>query len=120
MSILGEWREFKSIHEGWNVAAGCIEPLHTVSVGAEEVVVTLDLPYVTSKEVKLRCPANDVLEIFAETSKKITFKALGAKHRHGEFTYYHVRIRIPVHIDERKISSRLKHGVLEFHISRVK
>ena len=73
-------------------------------VAAAEVVLTVDLPYVNSKEVKLRCPANDVVEIYAETSKKITFKALGAKHRHGEFTCYHARIRIPAQVDEKKIS----------------
>ena len=60
------------------------------------------------------------MEIFAETSEKITFKALGAKHRHGKFTCYHARIRIPVQVDEREISSQLKHGVLELHIPRVK
>ncbi len=120
MSRLSEGRESSSIHEGWNVATACIEPLYNVSVGAAEVVVTVDLPYVNSKEVKLRCPANDVLEIYAEISKKITFKALGVKHRHGEFTCYHARIRIPVLVDERKISSQLKRGVLEIHILRVK
>ena len=119
MSRLGERGDPGSIHEGWNVADACIKPLYNVSVGAAEVVVTVDLPYVTSKGVKLRCP-DDVLEIFAETSEKITFKALGAKHRHGEFTCYHARIRIPVPVDERKISSQLKHGVLELHIPRVK
>ena len=112
--------ESSPIHGGWNVAAACIKPLHNVFVGALEVILTVDLPYVDSKEVKLRCPAKDVLEVYAETSKKITFKALGAKHRHGEFTCYHARIRIPVQVDEKKITSKVKRGVLEVHIPRVK
>lgn len=120
LSAEGGQAESSPIHGGWNIAAACIEPLYNVFVGISDVVLTVDLPYVNSKEVRLRCPASDVVEVYAETSKKITFKALGAKHRHGEFTHYHARIRIPVQVDEKKIVSEFKRGVLEVHISRVK
>ena len=116
-------REFESstLHSsGWNVAAACIEPLYNVLVSATEVVLTVDLPYVDHNLVKLSCPANDVVEIYAETNRKITFKDLGLKHRHGEFTCYHARIRIPVPVDENGISTQLKRGVLEIHIPRLK
>jgi len=113
--------ETSAMHgSGWNVAAACIEPLYNVLVAATEVLLTIDLPYVTEKSVKLRCPANDVVEIYAETSRKITFKDLGVKHRHGEFTCYHARIRIPVPVDEARINSKFKRGVLEVHIPRLK
>lgn len=104
----------------WNVAAACIEPLYNMFVAATEVVLTIDLPYVNEKEVKVRCPVNDVVEIYAKTSKKITFKDLGLKHRHGEFTCYHARIRIPVPVDENKIRTNFKRGVLEVHLPRLK
>lgn len=102
------------------MAAACIEPLYSLFVGATEVVITMDLPYVNQAHVKLQCPSNDVVEIYAETSKKITFKDLGVKHRHGEFTCYHARIRIPVPVDESRISSKFKRGVLEVHLPRLK
>lgn len=105
---------------GWNVTAACIEPLYNLTVGAGEVLLTIDLPYVNQKQVKLGCPANDVVEIYAETSRKITFKDLGIKHRHGEFTCYHARIRIPVPIDESRIKTNFKRGVLEVHLARPK
>lgn len=105
---------------GWNVAGACIEPLHNLSVGATEVVLTIDLPYVNQAHVKLQCPSNDIVEIVAETSRKITFKDLGIKHRHGEFTCYHARIRIPVPVDENRIGSKFKRGVLEVHLPRLK
>lgn len=107
-------------NSGWNVAAACIEPLHNLTVAAAEVILTIDLPYVNQKEVKLTCPANDVVEIYAETNRKITFKDLGVKHRHGEFTCYHARIRIPVPIDENRIKMHFKRGVLEVHLPRLK
>lgn len=105
---------------GWNVTAACIEPLYNLMVGAAEIVLTIDLPYVDQKQVKLACPADDVLEIHAETTRKITFKDLGIKHRHGEFTCYHARIRTPVPVDETNIKTRFKRGVLEVHIARLK
>lgn len=105
---------------GWNVAASYIEPLHNLTVAAVEVILTIDLPYVNQKEVKLSFPANDVVEIYAVTNRKITFKDLGVKHRHGEFTCYHARIRIPVPVDENRTKTHFKRGVLEVHLPRLK
>ena len=105
---------------GWNVTAACIEPLYNLTVGAAEIVLTIDLPYVNQKKVELGCPEDDIVEILAQTNKKITFKDLGIKHRHGEFTCYHARIRMPVPVDERKLKSSFKRGVLEVHVARLK
>lgn len=113
--------ESSPVHgSGWNVAAACIQPLYNLFIAATEVVLTVDLPYVNQKQVKLSCPTDDCVEIYAETSRKITFKDLGAKHRHGEFTCYHARIRIPVPVDENRIATKFKRGVLEVHIPRLK
>jgi HSP20 family molecular chaperone IbpA len=105
---------------GWNVAAATIEPLYNLMVGAAEIVLTIDLPYVNQEQVKLTCTAQDEIEIFAETNRKITFRDLGMKHRHGEFTSYHARIRTPVPVDEARIRKRFKRGVLEVHLPRTK
>jgi len=108
-------------HEsGWNVAGACIEPLYNLYVAPTEVILTVDLPYVDEKQVKLRCPENDVVEIYAETTKRITFRDLGVKHRHGEFTCYHSRIRIPVQVDEGRVRTSIRRGVLEVHLPRLR
>jgi HSP20 family molecular chaperone IbpA len=107
-------------HAGWNVAAACIEPLHNLFVAATEIVLTIDLPYVNEKQIRLGCPTDDCVEIYAETTKKITFRDLGIKHRHGEFNCYHARIRIPVPVDEKRIKKKLKRGILEVHIPRLR
>ncbi len=105
---------------GWNVAAACIHPLYDVFVAPTEVVLTVDLPYVDQEQVKLRCPTDDSVEVYAETTRKITFKDLGAKHRHGEFNCYRAMIRIPVPVDEKKMSSKFKRGILEVHLPRLR
>jgi HSP20 family molecular chaperone IbpA len=112
--------EFSPHGSGWNAAAACIQPLYNMFVAATEIVLTVDLPYVDLKQVKLHCPTDDSVEIYAETTRKITFKDLGAKHRHGEFTCYRARIRIPVPVDEKRITTKLKRGVLEVRIPRLK
>ena len=96
-----------------------MEPLYNMFVAAAEVVLTADLPYVNQNQVRLDFPTDEVIEIFAETTRKITFHELGVKHRHGEFTCYHARIRVPVQVDQKKIASKFKRGVLEIHIPRV-
>jgi HSP20 family molecular chaperone IbpA len=85
---------------------------------ANEVVLTIDLPFVSRKSIRIRYLTADAIEIYAETSKRISFKDLGVKHRHGEFTCYHARIKVPVPI-KRKMTSKLKRGVLEVHFERL-
>jgi len=105
---------------GWNAAASAIQPLYNLFVAAEEVVLTVDLPYVNQKSVKLKLPTKDSIEVYAETTKRITFHDLGAKHRHGEFTSYHAMIRMPVPVDEKRATKKFKRGLLEVHLPRTK
>ena len=105
---------------GWNVASACIQPLYNLFVTTEEVVLTVDLPYVEQKSVKLKRSTEDSIEVYAETNRKITFKDLGIKHRRGEFTCYHAIMRMPVPVNEKKITKKFKRGLLEVHIPRVK
>jgi HSP20 family molecular chaperone IbpA len=108
-------------HSGsWNVAAACIQPLYNLFVTAEEVVLTVDLPYVEQKGVNLKCPTADSIEVYAKTKRKITFKDLGIKHRHGEFTCYHTIIRMPVPVNEKRATKKFKRGLLEVRIPRRK
>ncbi len=122
MTLSSEPRsEFSPAHRsGWNAAAACIQPLYDLFVAVTEVVLTVDLPFVDQKQVKLRCPTDDSVEIRAETNRKITFRDLGAKHRHGEFTCYRALIRIPVPVDEKRMSKEFKRGILEVHIPRLR
>jgi HSP20 family molecular chaperone IbpA len=87
-------------------------------VTATEVVLTVDLPYVNQKDVKLGPTTADSIEVYAETNRTITFRDLGMKHRHGEFTCYHAIIRMPVPINKNKVTKKFKRGLLEVHLAR--
>ncbi len=103
----------------WNEAAQCIEPLYNIAVGSTEVILTLDLPYVNPEEVKLKVPADDTLEIYANTKRRITFADMGVRHRGGQFKCYHARINMPVPVLESGMTSKFKRGVLEIHLPRI-
>ncbi len=94
--------------------------MYDLFVGPTEVVLTVDLPYVNEKQVTLRCPTDDSVEVYAETSRKISFKDLGAKHRHGEFTCYSALIQLPVPVEKKNLSMKFKRGILEARIPRLK
>ena len=105
---------------GWNAATSTIQPLYNLFVAADEVVLTVDLPYANQKSVKLKLPTKDSIEVFAATTKRITFHDLGARHRHGEFTSYHTIIRMPVPVNEKRATRKFKKGLLEVHLPRTK
>jgi HSP20 family molecular chaperone IbpA len=103
----------------WNETAESIEPLYNITVGSSEVIVTMDLPYVNPEEVTLKLPADDVIEIYANTKRRITFADMGVSHRHGQFKSYHTRVHMPVPVVESGMTSKFKRGVLEIRLPRL-
>lgn len=108
----------KMLTSGWNEASSTIEPLSDIILGAREVVVTMDLPYVDPNAVKVDVIADDTIEVQANTKHKICLKDLGVKHRGTEFTLYHTVIHMPVPVDEKGMTHKLKRGILEIHLPR--
>jgi len=104
---------------GWNEAAESIEPLYHITVGLSEVIVTVDLPYVNPDEVTLKLPADDTVEFYANTKRRITFADMGVTHRGGQFKSYHARIHMPVPVAESGMTSKFKRGILEIRLPRL-
>jgi len=103
----------------WNEAAQSIEPLYNIAVGSSEVILTVDLPYVNQEEVTLKVPADDTVEIYANTKRRITFADMGVRHRGGQFKSYHARVHMPVPVLESGMTSKFKRGVLEVRLPRL-
>ncbi|HID17618.1 TPA: Hsp20/alpha crystallin family protein [Candidatus Bathyarchaeota archaeon] len=104
---------------GWDESSSSIEPLHNVLLKSDEVVVTIDLPYVDLNRIEVRAIEDDRIEVLARTKQTICLGNFGLKHRSGEFTCYHTVIRIPAPVDRRKLTYKLKKGILEIHLPRV-
>jgi len=104
---------------GWNEAAQCIEPLYNIAVGSSEVILTVDLPYVDPQQVTIKVPANDTIEINANTKRQITFTDMGVRHRGGQFKCYRARIHMPVAVLESGMTSKFKRGILQVRLPRL-
>jgi len=103
---------------GWNEISSCIEPLSSVFVGTNDVIVTVDLPYADSKSVRVKVIGEGAIEVKAQTTRMINLYDLGLKHRSGIFSSYHGIIHIPVPVEERGVTRSFKRGILEIRLPR--
>jgi len=104
----------------WDLQSCCLEPLCSVFVSADEVVITADLPNIDPKNIKVEAVGEDLIEINAKMKRKIHFTDFGITHRQGEFSAFRCQTRIPVPVDTKKMKTQFKRGILEVHLPRKK
>jgi len=104
----------------WDLQSCCLEPLCSVFVSADEVVVTADLPNIDPKNIKVEPVEEDLIEITAKMKRKIHFTDFGITHRQGEFSAFRCQTSIPVSVDTKKMKTQFKRGILEVHLPRKK
>ena len=104
----------------WDVRSCCLEPLCSVFVTPDEVIVTADLPNINPDTIEVTPISADVLEIRAEMRRKIRFDEFGITHRKGEFQFFRCQTSIPVPVNMDRIKTEFKRGILEVHLPRKK
>jgi HSP20 family molecular chaperone IbpA len=104
----------------WDARSCCLEPLCSVFVTPDEVIVTADLPNINSDSIKVTPISTDTLEIRAEMKRKIRFDEFGITHREGEFQFFRCQTSIPVPVDMDRVRTEFKRGILEIHLPRKK
>jgi len=104
----------------WDTRSCCLEPLCSVFVTPDEVIVTADLPNTNPDTIKVTPVSPDTLEIKAEMKRKIRFDEFGITHRQGEFTFFRCQTNIPVPVNMDRIKTEFKRGILEVHLPRKK
>jgi HSP20 family protein len=104
----------------WDTRSCCLEPLCSVFVTPDEVVVTADLPNINPDTIEVTPIGADALEIRAEMKRKIRFDEFGITHREGEFAFFRCQTSIPVPVDMDHIRTEFKRGILEIHLPRKK
>ena len=110
----------ETFRSGWDEAACSIEPLSSVTVGAQEITVTVDLPLVDDKHVRVQVHRGDTVEVYAKTKRTVRFDDLGIKHRRGEFTCYRALMKLPEPVDGARVIHHLKHGILEIRLPKLR
>lgn len=104
----------------WDARSCCIEPLCSVYVAPDEVIVTADLPNIDPETIEVTPINTDTLEIKAEMKRKIRFDEFGLAHRKGEFKFFRCQTSIPVSVNMNRIKTEFKRGILEVHLPRKK
>jgi len=104
----------------WDLESCCLEPLCSVFVSVDEVVVTADLPNIDPKTIEVKAISANMIEIKAGMKRKIRFHDFGITHREGEFTSFRCQVHIPVPVDMKKMKILFKRGILEVRIPRKK
>jgi len=104
----------------WDLRLCCIEPLCSVFVAADAVVVTADLPNTNPDTIRVEQVNRDTLEIRAEMRRKIRFNEFGITHRQGEFQFFRCQTYIPVPVEVKRLKTKFKRGILEVHLPRKK
>ncbi|MFQ6087193.1 MAG: Hsp20/alpha crystallin family protein [Candidatus Bathyarchaeia archaeon] len=104
----------------WDARSCCLEPLCSVFVTPDEVIVTADLPNINPDTIEVTPISADTLEIRAEMRRKIRFDEFGITHRKGEFQFFRCQTSIPVPVSMDRIKTEFKRGILEVHLPRKK
>ena len=104
----------------WDLQSCCLEPLCSVFVSTDEVVVTADLPNIDPKNIKVEAVGEDLIEITAKMKRKLHFEDFGITHRQGEFSAFRCQTRIPVPVKIKQMKTQSKRGILEVHLPRKK
>lgn len=110
----------ETFRSGWDEVARSIEPLSNITVGMEEITITLDLPLVDHKQVRVRVHGEDMVEVYAKTRRTVRFDDLGIRHRRGEFTCYHTLMDLPEPVDGAKAIHNMKRGILEIRLPKLR
>jgi HSP20 family molecular chaperone IbpA len=106
------------MNSSWDEEASIMQPLYNIFLKPNEVVVTIDLPYVDLNKIEVKA-IEDKLEVLAKTKEVICLSKFGLKHRGGEFNCYHIVVQIPVPVDYRRLTYRLRKGILEVRLPRL-
>jgi HSP20 family protein len=101
----------------WDAERQCLIPLSQVTEAGDNIIVTVDLPYVNKEDVKLHA-TEDAIEVEAKTRQGICFDRWGTVQRCLEFNCFRKKIRLPEKVKPNEAKATFKSGILEVQIPR--
>lgn len=89
-----------------------IKPLTHIIETEDEVIVTLDLPYISKKDISIKS-TEDTLVIKANCNNKIRLPNIDT-----EFRCYSKSIKLPIKVEPRHAKAYFNHGVLQIRLPK--
>jgi HSP20 family protein len=118
-NILSPFDEFEdTFRTMWDTLDGSLEPLTNVEEMDEIIKITMDLPLVWKRDIKIR--VSDVtLDIEAKLSRVITFKKWGTTQKQCEFRLFRKILNLPAHVTTTGAKATFKKGLLVVELPKV-
>jgi HSP20 family protein len=104
----------------WDAVGKCLVPLINIEDKEDEIVVTVDLPCVQSKEDIDLNATEDNLEIIAQIREAIRWQRWGTSQRGLEFKKFRRSIRLPEKVDPESARAIFKNGILRISLPKVR
>ncbi len=95
-----------------------IEPLSDIRETNDRIMISVDLPFVTSKDQIEIYFYGDLIEIVANTSKTIKWKVGISAGETFETSQYEKRVRLPFTISENDIKATFRNGILLITVNK--
>jgi len=105
--------------EMWNLQRRSLEPLTSTSELEEKVIIEVDLPLVSKKNIKLRL-INEGLEIEASLSRCVKFERWGTIQRSCEFRSFYKIVPLPHQVVPENAKATFKRGILRVELKKMK
>ncbi|MCL4435846.1 MAG: Hsp20/alpha crystallin family protein [Thaumarchaeota archaeon] len=102
----------------WSASESCLEPLVDVSTTDDNVVVTVDLPCVASKDDISLSVTNNSLEVKAVLHRNMKWERWGTSQKHIAFNSFKTLIDLPVKVNTAKAKAKFTSGILTITLPR--
>lgn len=100
----------------WDESDRCLIPLIDIQTNEDEVVVSVDLPFVKSKEDISLEISDNALEIKAVLVHSVAWERWGTIHKDLRFDTFKKIIYFPEKVDPTKVKARFVNGILTINI----
>ena len=107
----------EAFHPMWDLKNRRLEPLAYMHETKDKVVITVDLPLVKKKDIKIDM-ADDLLEINATMQRCISFSKWGTAQKKCEFKSFYKAINLPASANTEKIKAKFQKGILTIEIPK--
>ncbi|MGQ9469645.1 MAG: Hsp20/alpha crystallin family protein [Nitrososphaerales archaeon] len=115
------FEEFEELmRPSWDAAEKCLVPLVNIEDRDDEIIVTVDLPCVESKEDIDLSVTEDNLEIIARMKESIRWERWGTSQRNLEFETFRKSIRLPEKVDPEGSRATFRNGILKVSLPKVR
>lgn len=102
----------------WSASESCLEPLVDVLTTDYNVVVTVDLPCVASKDAISLSFTDNSLEVKAVLHQNLKWERWGTSQKHIEFNSFKTIIHLPVKVNTEKAKAKFTGGILTVTLPR--